>query len=121
MSSLAPCIGAPAYRYALNWTPSYRDKAAWRLKKIAAWLYEVTLGYRHRHITLPFNDHQTCLDCGASRLYILNTEMYSTAGTPLPIFKGVWKKAGLTATADLAIAKALISNATARSYHRQSR
>jgi hypothetical protein len=93
-----PSVGTPAYRYALNWTPSYSQKLAWRLKKLAAWVAEVTFGCSHRHITLPFDDHQTCLDCGATRLYIFNTEMYLGGITDAPIFIGRWKKAACPGT-----------------------
>jgi hypothetical protein len=84
----------PADRYAINWHPSYREKAVWKLRKLAAWVAEVTFGCAHRHVTRPFNDRQTCLDCGASRLYIYNTEMYFAGFTDTPIFKGRWKKGG---------------------------
>ena len=93
-----PSVGTPAYRYALNWTPSYSQKLAWRLKKLAAWVAEVTFGCSHRHITLPFDEHQTCLDCGASRLYIFNTEMWLGGITDSPIFIGRWKKAACPGT-----------------------
>jgi hypothetical protein len=45
---------------------------------------------RHRNITLPFNNRQTCLDCGATRLFIFDTGFETaTAG----IFRGPWRKA----------------------------
>ncbi|MDR3750116.1 MAG: hypothetical protein P4K94_01385 [Terracidiphilus sp.] len=88
-----PSIGTPAQKYAANWTPSYREKLVWKLKKLAGRVAEVTFGCRHRNITLPFNDHQTCLDCGATRLYIYNTELYLDGVTDAPVFIGRWKKA----------------------------
>ena len=93
MPRIIPSVGTPADRYAFNWHPSYREKAVWKLRKFAAWVAEVTFGCAHRHVTLPYNDRQTCLDCGASRLYIYNTEMYLVGLTDTPIFKGRWKKA----------------------------
>jgi hypothetical protein len=87
-----PSIGTHAQKYATNWTPSYGQKLVWKLKKFAGRVAEVTFGCRHRHITLPFDDHQTCLDCGASRLYLLNPEFYLSGITDAPIFMGLWKK-----------------------------
>jgi hypothetical protein len=44
----------------------------------------------HRHITLPLNNRQNCLDCGASRLYIFDTDFeHANAG----IFIGKWRHA----------------------------
>jgi hypothetical protein len=42
----------------------------------------------HRHITLPMNNRQTCLDCGATRhhVYAFDTD-FSAAG----IFIGKWR------------------------------
>jgi hypothetical protein len=92
MSIALPSIGTPAQKYATNWTPSYSQQLLWKLKKFAGRVAEVTFGCRHRNITLPFNDHQTCLDCGASRLYLFNPEFYLNGITDAPIFMGLWKK-----------------------------
>ena len=93
MISIPSEFRTPADRYAFNWHPSYREKAVWKLRKFAARVAEVTFGCSHSHLTRPLNDHQTCLDCGASRLYILNPEMYRVGLTDAPIFMGRWKKA----------------------------
>jgi len=93
MNSLPSEFRTPADRYALNWRPSYSDKAVWRLRKFAARVAEVTFGCAHRHLAWPVNERQTCLDCGASRRYIFNTEMHLDGLTNTPIFKGRWKKA----------------------------
>ncbi len=93
MSIALPSVGTPAQTYATNWVPSYSQKLVWKLKKFAGQVAEVTFGCRHRNITLPFNDHQTCFDCGASRLYLFNPEFYLNGITYTPIFIGLWKKA----------------------------
>ena len=95
MSCIIPSVGTPAQKYARNWTPSYRQKLVWKLKKFTGWVAEVTFGFRHSNITIPLNDHQTCLDCGATRLYLYNTEMFFQGITDAPIFIGRWKKAAI--------------------------
>lgn len=87
-----PSVGTPAQPFSTNWQPSYREKLLRRLKKLAGKVAEVTFGCHHRHITLPFNDRQTCLDCGRTRLYIFNTEMYLGGLTNAPIFIGCWRR-----------------------------
>ena len=45
---------------------------------------------RHSHLSLPFNNRQTCLDCGATRLYLFQADFeHADAG----IFIGKWRKA----------------------------
>ncbi len=74
------------------------------------WLLWPVIGCSHRNITLPYNDHQTCLDCGATRLYLFHTDFeHADAG----IFIGKWKKAARPQSAHRVIAKTLIANATA--------
>ena len=44
---------------------------------------------RHHRITLPYNDRQHCLDCGASRLYFFQSDFeHSDAGIQV----GPWKR-----------------------------
>lgn len=44
---------------------------------------------RHRRVTLPFNDHQTCLDCGSTRPYIFHSTFeFADAGIEI----GPWRK-----------------------------
>ena len=70
------------------------------------WLLWPVIGCSHRNITLPYNDHQTCLDCGATRLYLFHTDFeHADAG----IFIGKWKKSALSA--HRVIARTLIDNA----------
>ncbi len=58
--------------------------------------------------SIPINDHQTCLDCGATRLYLFHTDFeHADAG----IFIGKWKKAVRPQSAHRVIAKTLIDNA----------
>jgi hypothetical protein len=66
---------------------------------------------RHKHTTLPFNERQHCLDCGASRLYIFNSKFEnSRAG----IFMGPWRKNRVHAqAANRVVAEKLIANAIA--------
>lgn len=53
-----------------------------------SWLFDLFFGCRHKSVTLPFNDRQTCLDCGSSRLYLFDTDFeHANAG----IFKGPWQ------------------------------
>jgi len=111
MSIAIPSVGTPAQRYSTNWSPSYSQKLAWRLKKFAGWVAEVTFGCRHRNITIPINDHQTCLDCGATRLYLYTTEMFFQGITDAPVFIGRWKKASLEIHPE--IAKDLIAASAA--------
>ena len=91
MSFLAPSVGTPAYRWCQSWTPPYTQKIAWRLRKFCGWVAEVLFGCRHRHVTRPYQDRQTCLDCGAWRHYVLNplNEDFSPSEH---IFIGRWKK-----------------------------
>jgi hypothetical protein len=107
MLTAIPSVGTPAYRYALNWSPSYWEKTSWRLKKAAAWVSEVTFGCSHRHITLPYNDHQTCLDYGASRLYLFHADFeHAQAG----VFKGRWKKSTSPTSVNCIAAERLIDD-----------
>lgn len=55
------------------------------LSRLAGFLFPC----RHRNITLPINERQTCLDCGATRLYFFDTDFaHADAG----IFIGKWVK-----------------------------
>jgi hypothetical protein len=59
------------------------------LAAVLTWLLWPIIGCRHRHVTLPFNDRQTCLDCGSSRPYNFHTDFeHADAG----IFIGEWRK-----------------------------
>jgi hypothetical protein len=109
MDTLASSVRTPAYRQASNWSLKYLDLLTWRLKKLAAAITEVTFGCAHRHITCEFEGRQTCIDCGASRLYI-HTRGLGVSKT----FKGLWKKTAVASPVDHAIAKSLISQAAAR-------
>lgn len=51
---------------------------------------------RHPRVTLPFNNRQTCLDCGSSRAYRFHANFeYADAG----IFIGQWRKPAHSQTA----------------------
>ena len=53
------------------------------------WLLWPIIGCRHPHTTLPFNDQQTCLDCGSTRPYRFHTNFeYANAGIRI----GKWRK-----------------------------
>ena len=78
------------------------------LNRVLSRLADVFLPCRHRNITLPFNDRQTCLDCGAKRLYIFNTDFeHAAAG----IIIGKWRKGLSGDTASLAIVRKLLDKA----------
>jgi hypothetical protein len=34
-------------------------------------IFDVLFGCSHRRVTLPYGNHQCCLDCGAARSYII--------------------------------------------------
>jgi hypothetical protein len=91
MPCIMPSVGTPAYRYALSWTPPYHKQIAWRIKIAGQWAINMLIGCRHRHITLPFQNRQTCLDCGAWRHYILDT-LDADISLVKPIFIGRWKR-----------------------------
>jgi hypothetical protein len=56
---------------------------------VLTWLLWPVIGCRHPHTTLPFNDQQTCLDCGSTRPYHFHTDFeHADAG----IFIGKWRK-----------------------------
>ncbi len=75
---------------------------------VLTWLLWPVIGCRHRNPSIPINDHQTCLDCGATRLYLFHTDFeHADAG----IFIGKWKKAVRPQSAHRVIAKTLIDNA----------
>lgn len=80
------------------------------LEAAITWLLWPVIGCRHRNITLPYNDRQTCLDCGSSRLYLFHSDFeHADAG----IFIGPWKRHAHPAQdAHRVIAKTLIANAT---------
>jgi len=60
------------------------------LAHAAVWLLTPFIRCRHLSAGFPINDHQTCLDCGATRLYLFNTDFENgRAG----IRKGPWRKA----------------------------
>jgi len=59
------------------------------LAAVLTWLLWPIIGCRHPHTTLPFNDQQTCLDCGSTRPYLFHTDFeHADAG----IFIGKWRK-----------------------------
>lgn len=77
---------------------------------VLTWLFWPVIGCRHRNLTLPYNDQQTCLDCGSSRLYLFHTDFeHADAG----IFIGKWRKPVCPQSAHRMIAKTLIANAIA--------
>jgi hypothetical protein len=109
MTRITPSVGNTAQNYSTNWSPSYSQKLIWRLKKFAGRVAEVTFGCHHRNLTLPYNDHQTCLDCGATRLYIFNPEPRLAGISTAKIFIGRWKKSSPDACQQ--VSKAIISEA----------
>lgn len=74
------------------------------------WLLWPVIGCRHRNTTLPYNDRQTCLDCGSSCLYLFHSDFeHADAG----IFIGPWKRHTAPAQdAHRVVASKLIDNAT---------
>lgn len=79
----------------------------WLLSRAADFLFPC----RHKNTTLPYNDRQHCLDCGASRLYIFHSDFeHADAG----IFIGPWKRHTAPAQdAHRVVASKLIDNAIA--------
>lgn len=77
----------------------------WLLSRAA----DILFPCRHKNTTLPYNDRQHCLDCGASRLYIFHSDFeHADAG----IFIGPWKRhAAPTQDAHRVVATKLIDNA----------
>jgi hypothetical protein len=74
------------------------------------WLLWPVIGCRHRNISIPINNHQTCLDCGAARLYLFHTDFeHADAG----IFIGKWRTPAQPQSAHRVVAKTLIANAIA--------
>jgi hypothetical protein len=98
MICLAFPVRTPAYRGDQNWTPPYHKKLAWRLKKVGQWAFDVLIGCHHKRVTLPYQDRQTCLDCGSWRHYVPNS---SLSKPDEPMFIGRWKKADLPASTSL--------------------
>jgi hypothetical protein len=88
--SLQAPLTAGCYRAAYDTQPALKSIRRWQrqakvLRLIVAaltWPFRFAFGCRHPHPTLPYNDHQTCLDCGAARTY---------AYTPDGIFIGRWR------------------------------
>lgn len=77
---------------------------------ILTWILWPVIGCCHPRPTRPFNDRQTCLDCGSSRLYLFHIDFeHADAG----IFIGPWKKVVGPESAHRVIAKTLIDNALA--------
>jgi hypothetical protein len=101
MNTLASFVRTPAYRQASHWSPHYLDVVTWRLKKLIAAITGVTFGCAHCHTTCESEGRQSCIDCGASRLYI-HTRGVGASKT----FKGLWKKPVVTSPADPAPAPA---------------
>jgi len=65
-------------------------------------------GCPHKHVTLPFNDHQHCLDCGASRLYLFHSN-FKRADAVIEV--GDWKKHVYPQNAHRVVARKLIERA----------
>lgn len=59
------------------------------LIRAASWLLERPFRCGHKRVSLPYNERQRCLDCGAWRHYIFNDDFeHAQAG----IFVGDWRK-----------------------------
>jgi len=105
MPCTAPPNRAPAFRYVVNWRPSYRDTLIHRAKKAVQHVTEVMFGCRHSNRSFPINDRQTCLDCGRVRLYVLTGD---PAIFPSGIFMGLWRKAPAPESTNRVIALGVI-------------
>lgn len=65
---------------------------------------------RHRHVTLPFNGVQNCIDCGRSRRYLHATDFaHANAGTSI----GPWRRAVAEQSSSEVVARTLMANALA--------
>lgn len=83
VSALSRCASRPTTETGENQAKSlvtYLARVIWRtLGHPFAFLFAC----RHHRLTLPYNDRQTCLDCGAKRIY-----RYTWNG----VEKGAWGK-----------------------------
>jgi hypothetical protein len=77
-------------QYGTKWSPSYRDLLSHQLKKLAQRISEVTFGCAHRNIAFHGDNHQICMDCASTRLY-----MFAPRFGRHPyecLFEGCWRK-----------------------------
>jgi hypothetical protein len=110
-------ITATSYPASYETQPALQSIHRWQRKAkvrgliVAAltWPFRFAFGCRHSRPTLPFNNRQTCLDCGATRLYIYNSDFeHANAG----IIIGKWRKHALVQQdTRKVIAEKLIANA----------
>jgi hypothetical protein len=88
------------------------------IKRLLMRVADCLIFCRHKTVTLPYNNRQTCLDCGATRRYLYHSDFeHADAG----ITVGKWRKAVPAQNAHRMVAKRLIENAMPDAQRREPR